>query len=116
MEFRLSLIWPCGLWDTVGALILDSINYALEHKTFHRDQKTALITLLLKDGKDPMECSSYRPISLICGDIKLYAKALTLRLDKVMDKLIHFDQTGFIRGRLAADNVCRYFGYGRIVY
>ncbi len=26
-----------ALWDTVGALILDSINYALEHKTFHRD-------------------------------------------------------------------------------
>ncbi len=57
-----------ALWDTVGALILESINYALEHKTFHRDQKTALITLLLKDGKDPMECSSYRPISLICGE------------------------------------------------
>lgn len=43
-----------ALWDTLGALILDSINYALEHKTFHWDQKTALITLLLKDGKDPM--------------------------------------------------------------
>uniref|UniRef100_A0A673LNA7 Reverse transcriptase domain-containing protein n=1 Tax=Sinocyclocheilus rhinocerous TaxID=307959 RepID=A0A673LNA7_9TELE len=98
-----------ALWDTVGALILDSINYALKHKTFHRDQKTTLITLLLKDGKDPMECSSYRPISLICGDIKLYAKALALRSDKVMDKLIHFDQTGFIRGRLAADNVRRLF-------
>ncbi len=34
---------------------------------------------------------------------------LKLLLDKVMDKLIHFDQTGFIRSRLAAENVRRLF-------
>lgn len=55
-----------------------------------------------------MKCSSYRPISLICGDAKLYAKALAIRLDKVMDKFFHYDQTGFIRGHLEADNVCRF--------
>lgn len=37
-----------AIWDIVGVLILDFINYALalKHKTLHENQKTALITLL----------------------------------------------------------------------
>lgn len=37
----------------------------------------------------------------------MYAKVLANRVDSVIDKLIHFDQTGFMRGRLAADNIHR---------
>ena len=32
--------------------------------------------LLHKKGKDPTLCASYRPLSLISNDIKLYAKIL----------------------------------------
>lgn len=59
------------VWDIVGQLALDSINYAIKNYSFHGDQKTAIISLLLKSGKDQLECSSYRPISLICGDVKM---------------------------------------------
>ena len=34
------------IWDVVGTLMLDSFNFAIEHGTFHRDQKTSLISLL----------------------------------------------------------------------
>lgn len=97
-----------ALWDQVGSLILGSINFAIEHGSFHRDQRNALITLLLKKGKDPLDCSSFRPISLICGDVKLYAKVLAIRLETVIGKLINFDQTGFMKGRVASDNVRRF--------
>uniref|UniRef100_A0A3B1KHZ5 Reverse transcriptase domain-containing protein n=1 Tax=Astyanax mexicanus TaxID=7994 RepID=A0A3B1KHZ5_ASTMX len=97
------------LWDLVGTLILDSFNFAIESGSFHRDQKTALISLLLKKGKDPLQCSSYRPISLICGDVKLFAKVLSLRLETVIPALISEDQSGFIKGRLASDNIRRLF-------
>ena len=96
-----------AFWDQVGPLILGSINFAIEQGSFHRDQGSALITVLLKKGKDPLECSSYRPISLICADVKLYAKVLVSRMEKVIGKLINFDQTGFLKGRVAADNVRR---------
>ncbi len=58
------------IWDLVGILMLNSFNFAIEHGVFHRDQKISLISLLLKKGKDPLDCSSYRPISLIPCDLK----------------------------------------------
>lgn len=53
------------LWDIVGALLLNSFNYALDIGSFHRDQNTSLISVLLKKDKPPLKCGSYRPISLI---------------------------------------------------
>ncbi len=35
--------------------MLNSFNFAIEHGVFHRDQKTSLISLLLKKGKDPLD-------------------------------------------------------------
>ncbi len=87
--------------------MLISFNFAIEHGVFHRDQKTSLISLLLKIGKDPLDCSSYRPISLIPCDLKIYAKVFASRMEKVIHSLIKEDQTGFIKGRNASDNMRR---------
>ncbi len=85
--------------------MLNSFNFAIEHGVFHRDQKTSLISLLLKKGKDPLDCSSYRPISLIPCDLKIYAKVFASRMEKVIHSLIKEDQPGFIKGRNASDNM-----------
>ncbi len=91
----------------MGTLILKSMNYAIDYDTLHGDQNVAIITLLLKKDKDTLSCSSYRPISLISADVKILAKALILRFKPYIDNLIHYDQTGFLKGRLASDNICR---------
>lgn len=95
------------LWNIIGPIWLDTINTAIEKGFFHRDLNTALVSVLYKPGKDPQNCSSYRPISLINADIKMYSKAIAMRLDRVSGKLINLDQTGFLKGRLASDNVRR---------
>ncbi len=87
--------------------MLNSFNFAIEHGVFHRDQKTSLTSLLLKKGKDPLDCSSYRPISLIPCDLKIYAKVFASCMEKVIHSLIKEDQTGFIKGRNASDNMRR---------
>ncbi len=87
--------------------MLNSFNFAIEHGVFHRDQKTSLISLLLKKAKDPLDCSSYRPISLIPCDLKIYAKVFASHMEKVIHSLIKEDQTGFIKGRNASDNMRR---------
>ncbi len=70
---------------------------------------TELITIILKLNKDPLQCSNCRPLSLINTDLKIISKALAMRLDTVIPTLIHFDQTGFIKGRHAKDNMLRLF-------
>lgn len=59
----------------------------------------ANISLLLKKDKDPLECSNYRPISLLNVDQKILAKVLATRLQQALPALISTDQTGFMAGR-----------------
>lgn len=94
-------------WDLLGPVLLSSIQTAIEKGAFHEHTNVALISLLPKKGKDLLHCSNYRPISLINSDLKIWSKLQALRLEHYMDKLIHMDQTGLMRGCLAADNVRR---------
>lgn len=96
-------------WADLGPILLEMIHTAIDQGGFHRDVNTAIISLLHKKGKDPSLCSSYRPISLINTDTKLYAKVLTRRLESVLPTLVHPDQTGFVKHRLSSDNIRRLF-------
>lgn len=69
----------------------------------------AIITLISIKGKDPTECASYRPISLLNTDAKILAKVLARRLEGVIPLIISSDQTGFIKNRYSFFNVRRLF-------
>ena len=45
---------------------------------------------IAKKGKDPVDCASYRPISLLNTDAKILAKVLALRLDEALPHNIHW--------------------------
>uniref|UniRef100_A0A3Q3AUI9 Reverse transcriptase domain-containing protein n=1 Tax=Kryptolebias marmoratus TaxID=37003 RepID=A0A3Q3AUI9_KRYMA len=96
-----------AFWDILGPPLLDMINKAVDKGSFNPSINTAIITLLLKPNKDPAQCSNYRPLSLLNGDVKLYAKVLAMRLESHLSRLIHNDQTGFIKGRFTSDNLRR---------
>lgn len=72
-----------------------------------RDALTAAVTLIPKEGKDRTLCSSFRPITLLNADVKLYAKVLALRLKGKIPQLVHPDQVGFVPGREGRDNGVR---------
>ncbi|XP_030050622.1 vomeronasal type-2 receptor 26-like [Microcaecilia unicolor] len=65
----------------------------------------AKVIVLLKLGKDGMEVGSYRPISLLNCDVKIYAKILANRLSRVVPDLIASPQVGFVKGRSVGSNV-----------
>ena len=75
--------------------------------------RPAAITLIPKGGKSPLQCSSYRPISLLNVDYKILSKVLAARLETVISQIIATDQTGFILNRHSSSNFRRLFN---IVY
>jgi hypothetical protein len=57
-----------------------------------------IITLLPKRS-DASSIQQYRPICLLNCIYKLITKTLTLRVEEVADKLIHSNQSAFMKGR-----------------
>lgn len=82
-------------------MLLDSLNNGFLPPTLRQ----SCISLILKKDKDPHECGSYRPISLLNVDVKILAKMLAERLESVLPLIIHSDQTGFIKNRLLSHNI-----------
>lgn len=93
--------------DVVSPRLLTVFQDALKRGSLPDSMRVAIITLIHKKGKDPQQCGSYRPISLINVDAKILAKILATRLEVYLPSLIHQDQVGFIKGRTSADNVRR---------
>ena len=67
----------------------------------------SIITLILKKGKDPLECGSYRPISLLCCDAKLLTKLFATRMNNIIRTIVHPNQVGFVKGRTSSDSLRR---------
>ena len=63
-----------------------------------------LITTIHKRG-DRSDPGNYRPITLLCTDYRLYAKALALRLNPCLPDIIDREQTAFIPGRRIGENI-----------
>ena len=56
-----------------------------------------------KKGKDKIFIKNWRPISLMNVDTKIASKATALRLNKVIPKLIHCDQTASVNNRYTGE-------------
>lgn len=69
----------------------------------------AFISLLFKKkkkkDKNPLDCLSFRPISLLNSDYKIVAKVLARRLETILPKIINPDQARFVKSRYGTDNV-----------
>lgn len=69
--------------------------------------KRAVISVIHKPGKDKIECGSYRPISVLNIDYRIFATILAKRLESIVPELTDTDQSGFVRNRQTHDNVRR---------
>ncbi len=74
-----------------------SLNESYEQGKMSHSQRHGIITLLPKPNKDPILLKNWRPISLLNQDYKLASKYIAARIKRYLNKLIHPDQTGFIK-------------------
>lgn len=91
--------------EKLAPLLLNVFNESIERGSLPVTLTQASISLLLKKGKDPANCSSYRPISLLNVDVKILAKVLASRLETVLPSIVSEDQTGFVKGRHSFSNI-----------
>ena len=88
-----------------GEDFLKSFNEAFCKGSLSVSQKRGTITLIPKGDENLTELKNWRPISLLNIDYKILSKALARRMEKVLPKLVHSDQTGFVNGRYIRQNI-----------
>ena len=79
-------------WPLLGEDLVEVLNYAYTSGRLSPSQRSGLITLLHKRG-DHLEMKNWRPITLLCADYKIAAKAIANRLLEVLPTIIHQDQS-----------------------
>lgn len=70
--------------------------------------REVVVLLILKKNKDPLQCSSYLPISLLNTDAKILANILSQRLEVALPTISSTDESGFIKGRYSFFNIGRF--------
>lgn len=82
--------------ELLSPQLLQVYRVALERGYLADSMSKVHIVLLLKQGKQPTDPSSYRSISLLPVDVKILAKILAMWLSKCITTIIHLDQSGFM--------------------
>ncbi|KAK3509542.1 hypothetical protein QTP70_001623 [Hemibagrus guttatus] len=81
-----------AFWAVIGQDVLEVLNDSVNVGQLPLSCRRAVLTLLPKKG-DLTHLKNWRPVSLLCTDLKLLSKALASRLTKVMEQITHQDQS-----------------------
>ena len=92
-------------WGYLKYMVYDSFKWSIENKSLSMDQKSGVITLVPKHGKDVHHLSNWRPISVLNTDYKILTKLYALRLQTVLRDIINPDQVGYLKGRFIGENI-----------
>ena len=94
-------------WTKIKKLMYEMYQETVEHGKFHVSARRGILSLLEKKGKSAIKIGSWRPLSILNADNKVYSKMLANRLKTVQPHLIHHTQTGFLQGRYLSENILK---------
>uniref|UniRef100_A0A3B5PPF5 Reverse transcriptase domain-containing protein n=1 Tax=Xiphophorus maculatus TaxID=8083 RepID=A0A3B5PPF5_XIPMA len=100
----LSVEFYKSCWPVLAEDLLEVLNNSVARGMLPLSCRRAVLTLIPKKG-DLYEIRNWRPVSLLCTDYKIFSKVLACRLRKVIDQVIHVDQSYCIPGRSIRDNI-----------
>ena len=85
--------------------MLEAWKWSLASESLCPSQALSSIFLIPKKDKDKTEIKNWRPITLSNCDIKIITKAYAIRLNAVLDHIIHKSQSAYVPGRNIMDNI-----------
>ena len=91
--------------ELIGSNLLDSYNEAFQENKLSISQRRGIINLVPKGDENLNDLRNWRPITLLNVDYKILARIIAIRMEPFLPKLIHPDQTGFIKGRYIGQNI-----------
>ena len=77
----------------------------MDNGTMPNSLSEGMIFLIPKEGGDREEIRHWHPMTILNSAYKIMAKALSLRLQPMLGRLIHDTQTGFVKERSILDNI-----------
>ena len=92
-------------YEILGQDLVNSLNESYELGELSISQRRGVISLVPKEDSNLLLLSNWRPITLLNVDYKIASKTIAKRIENVLPKLIHMDQTGFIKGRYIGQNI-----------
>ena len=92
------------LWSFIGAKVENFIMKFYSSGKIPSGLNSSFVALILKVS-DPQIVGDFRPISLINTSIKILTKILAMRLANHMTSLVSIMQSGFTKGRQAAEGI-----------
>ncbi|CAL4097882.1 unnamed protein product, partial [Meganyctiphanes norvegica] len=78
-------------WDTIKVELIQIIRNVIAGTLLNNNQRKAIIILIPKGG-DPKLLKTWRPISLICCDVKIISKILANRLKSLIPNILSKNQ------------------------
>ena len=91
-------------WQDLSDLMINSFNESFHDGKLSEMQNTSVLSLIHKKNERTY-LKNYRPISLTNVDYRILAFALSMRLQKVITKIISTEQTGYIKKRFIGTNI-----------
>ena len=92
-------------FSDIGDYYTRSIQEGLTNGNLSITQYQGVITCIPKGDKPKQLLKNWRPISLLNVSYKILSACIATRIQKVLPKIIHHCQKGFIKGRYIGDNI-----------
>ena len=92
-------------WEILKEDLIAAYQHVFDSGEMPNFLSEGLIYLIPKGEGISEDIRKWRPITLLNTSYKIFAKMLSFRLQKVLSKVIHVSQTGFMKDRSIVDNV-----------
>ena len=92
-------------FSDIGIFYVRSINEGFVAELLSITQRQGYIVCIPKEGKSKRFVQNWRPISLLNITYKIASSCIACRLKKILPKIIHENQKGFLKGRNIGEHI-----------